>query len=144
MSRNLVELVLVRCNIESIDPGTFGSLQQLRWLNLSGNKLEKLDRGVFDGPMHLKVLDLTLNQIDSVTRDMFASTGEFSSLFGISNSLKVLYLRQNPIESFESNSFAPLVALKMLHLFDKHRNERYKLLSREEVGLSADCMITTN
>lgn len=50
---------------------TFGDMQMLQWLNLSGNRLEQIQSGFLDGLINLKHLNLSSNKISTVSRDLW-------------------------------------------------------------------------
>ncbi len=100
-----VEIVeLVHCGIVEIEPQAFKSLEKLKSLGLSLNKLTRFS--FKDIPANLERLSLSHNKIESIdTEDL-----------PINMKLTVLNLSGNMIKSLPGDSFSSLIALRELNL----------------------------
>ncbi|TRZ00981.1 hypothetical protein DNTS_010320 [Danionella cerebrum] len=90
-----------------ISSDAFIYVRQLRYLDLSSNKLRRLDELTFDPLVHLEVLLLYNNHISQIDRTAFTGC----------SSLQKLYLSQNQVSRF------PLELVK-----DKNRLDKLSLL----------------
>ena len=98
-------------NLTTLRAGDFDGLMGLGFLSLKGNALQSLPQGVFAGTPNLAVLDLSGNQLTSSG----LPAGTFS---GLSSTLGVLYLSDNPLTSLPANVFTGLSKLAGLYLED--------------------------
>uniref|UniRef100_A0AAY4CDW9 Slit homolog 1 protein n=1 Tax=Denticeps clupeoides TaxID=299321 RepID=A0AAY4CDW9_9TELE len=104
-----VELRLNNNEITTLEAmGTFKTLNQLKKINFSNNKISEIEDGVFEGASSVNELHLTANQLDSVR------SGMFKGLEG----LRMLMLRNNRISCVHNNSFTGLHNVRLLSLFD--------------------------
>jgi hypothetical protein len=99
-------LSILNNQISSIEPGTFGELTNLTWLDLRGNQISNIESGTFIGLTNLTRLELSYNQISSI------EGGDFSGLANLTR----LHLRENQISNIESEAFIGLRSLTWLEL----------------------------
>ena len=88
----LKRLQILRVASSNIDNGlnesTFSSMNHLRFLDLSSNKLSNLSEKWFEPMNHLETLDLSNNLLPGISQDVLSV---FDSM-----SLKAIYLQKNP------------------------------------------------
>ena len=87
-------------------PNTFDGLFQLKYLNLSANRLEFIDSNAFKDLYKLLSLDLAYNRVKLI--------GDFA--FASAVSLKALSLLGNKLVRFENQTFVGLVSVKTIHV----------------------------
>jgi Leucine-rich repeat (LRR) protein len=102
---NLERLDLKKCAITEIESEATRSLQKLKYLDLSENKLTKGPS--IENLVNLEHLDLSKNQIDSIDENVFGRQNL---------KLTMLDLSGNSLKALHGNSFLRLVALRSLSL----------------------------
>jgi Leucine-rich repeat (LRR) protein len=122
---NVETIDLNTCAIFKIDSEAFSSLQRLKVLNLSYNRLPKFEARL---PCNLECLLLVNNAL--VSLDGVFSTANSSS---IHKKLAVLDLKENKLKSIPSKYFSSLVALRFLNLA---RNEISEISAQAFTGLA--------
>ena len=103
---NIEKISVKQIVLEEIEGGLFEDLPNLKYLNLSYNKLKKIDSNAFEGLEQLEELYLYLNELTVINVKLFAS---------LSN-LKVLVLDNNKLKTIEPNAFNSLHKLERLTL----------------------------
>ncbi|XP_078423973.1 amphoterin-induced protein 2-like [Cetorhinus maximus] len=109
----LKTLILNHNSIDFLSRGAFAPTPQLRYLDLSSNKLRKLDDSSFQGLNSLETLLLYNNQVTQV------SAGAFEGLY----KLRKLYLSQNLISHFPLQLYKGKSKLPLLELLDLSFNK---------------------
>lgn len=112
---NLKKLYINNNKIESVHQDSFSNLENLQLLTLSGNNIQFIESSVFDNLLNLVALDLSRNQISSLEyrpafnlEYLILSKNLISSLDKVelsNTTLKYLVLIDNPLISFQPNSF---------------------------------------
>ena len=104
---NLKYLNLSHNKLKRLNRGQFKTQSQLVELYVQGNQIKHLDNGCFDGLTSLKYLDLDKNQLASIHR-------QFKSL----DSIEYLSLAYNHLTRFDLNDLASSqgTATKLRHL----------------------------
>ncbi|XP_061197974.1 insulin-like growth factor-binding protein complex acid labile subunit [Saccostrea echinata] len=101
--KNLEQIELSGCKIQTIANDTFAGLSSLTNLNLADNSLDKVPKNL---PSRLNILYLNGNQILALEENAFVNLV----------SLKNLYLGGNKISEVNKFAFRGLVGLQKLHL----------------------------
>ncbi len=107
MMINLRYLDLSQNKIEKIEENAFNSLINLKELYLYHNQLTKIDKNIFVSLSKLKCLSLFCNQIKEIEENAFDS---------LSN-LRTLCLNDNQITKIENNAFNSLIKLEHLSIY---------------------------
>ncbi|XP_043474462.1 toll-like receptor 7 [Leptopilina heterotoma] len=112
---NLKKLYINNNEIENVDQDSFSNLENLQILTLSGNNIHSIESSVFDNLLNLVALDLSQNRIRSLEyrpafnlEYLILSDNLISSLDKVelsNTTLKYLVLIDNPLISFQPNSF---------------------------------------
>lgn len=125
----LEHLYLSECGVEGIEVGTFLELQNLKWLDLSNNRLRTLSPSSFQG-LNLQHLFLNGNRQLELTRDSFAglvTVGLYlhdcslgwihpEVLSPLSSSLKYLWLNGNELSTLDPQLEPIFLSLTHLRL----------------------------
>ncbi|XP_016397814.1 amphoterin-induced protein 1-like [Sinocyclocheilus rhinocerous] len=119
---NLHNLLLSHNGLLFISSEAFIFVKQLRYLDLSSNKLRQLDELIFEPLIHLEVLLLYNNQISQIDRTAFS---------GLSG-LQKLYLSQNQVSRFPLELVKDKSRLDKLSLLDLSSN-RIKVLPIQDL-----------
>ncbi|XP_056614638.1 slit homolog 1b isoform X1 [Triplophysa dalaica] len=88
--------------------GLFRSLNHLKKINLSNNKISEIEDGAFDGASSVLELHLTANHLVSLRGGMFRGM----------DGLRMLMLRNNLIRCVHNSSFSGLQNVRLLSLYD--------------------------
>ena len=112
--RELHRLHLWRNRIDRIPSGFFHDATNLRELILWGNRIRELDDDVFAGLHQLRRLDLDRNRITEINRNAFRH---------LEHSLEALHFGENGISTLHESAFPPLRRLRALNL--DHNRLRY-------------------
>lgn len=136
--RQLIELRLQNNQIEDVEEGAFGGLNQLKLLNLSSNRLVTLPFRLFTGNPHLRELHLQNNSITALSPSLFSTLDELllldlsrnglsslsikDAVFGGLVRLMVLKLSFNALSFIDPLVFSNLMSLQALQL-DNNRIE---------------------
>lgn len=147
--QNLEDLNLSRNQIATID-GNFRNNKELKYLNLSNNRLTSLNAATFDGAHDLTNISLANNIIQSMDVDTFSKLGQLQSLdlssnnvknisenlFAKNNRLKFLDLRNNiAMTIFNFNAFPMSMTTIEVHLPSQN------MLALDVSCRNADCLL---
>lgn len=109
---NITQLMEVNISQNKLDsvPHAINSLESLRSLDLSYNKISHIDNASYKGVEQLYSLNLESNQIGNLTKSVFQDLP----------SLRILNLAKNKIQSIEQGTFDAVPDLHALRLDSNH------------------------
>lgn len=129
--RNVVELNVLKAELNSIKRNNFKNLVLLKILRIRKNELEPFESDVFDDLISLESLEMKENEISEVKQHTFNHlvklkqlildenklTAIDKQLFAHNVNLEVLSLRTNYIERLHFTTFRTLVNLREINLY---------------------------
>ncbi|XP_044004106.1 carboxypeptidase N subunit 2-like [Aphidius gifuensis] len=116
--------------LNSIQPGTFNNLLNLKHLSLQENHLTSLPKNIFTGLKNLESLNIGLNRLNYLESSTFVGLSKLRQLwigynnlttlpkdifYGLDN-LEMLALHSNQLKYLESSTFNGLLKLEFLHM----------------------------
>ncbi|CAD5125013.1 DgyrCDS13253 [Dimorphilus gyrociliatus] len=100
----LIELKLVKCGIEDIEPNTFLDLQNLKRLDLSYNRIVSINEHIFKGLQTMEYIILSNNPLTVVGNNVFSAMNVGEIIFG--NNPALTHISK---EAFKDSSIGKLV-----------------------------------
>uniref|UniRef100_A0A182MCS0 LRRNT domain-containing protein n=1 Tax=Anopheles culicifacies TaxID=139723 RepID=A0A182MCS0_9DIPT len=113
-------------NLKHLNVEAFQNITGLQELLLAGNAIEQFDKELLLKLNHLKLLDLSSNQLSHLDSDCFSEAG---------NSLRRVYLSDNPIVLPDDGPFLELPELEELYLVNCNFTELPETMFHELGGL---------